>query len=121
MQMLRRVCLFAAGARSSRSLRVVPAVPGVLPTRHGQGHQVTGGEAIERYVGDAINAAVSEHEHGMVTRWVAVLEIIDGEGERAILTLASEDLRQWDSIGMLDFALSNERAGIVRDKLRDDG
>lgn len=32
--------LFAAFARSSRSLRVVPTVPGVLPAGHGQGHQV---------------------------------------------------------------------------------
>jgi hypothetical protein len=78
------------------------------------------GEAIERDISDAITTAVAEHEHGMVTRWVGIDEIIDDEGERAVLTLASEDVRAWDTIGLLDFALTMERAALTAAKIRDE-
>lgn len=78
------------------------------------------GEEIERQISDAITAAVAEHEHGFVSRWVSLVEIIDDQGERAILTLASEDLRAWDSIGLLEFGLANERAALLVGRLQGD-
>jgi hypothetical protein len=77
-------------------------------------------EAIERQVSDAINAAIAEHERGMVTRWISLIEIIDGDGDRALLTTGSEDLRAWDTLGILEFALALERASIVADKVREE-
>jgi hypothetical protein len=36
------------------------------------------------------------------------------------LTTGSEDLRAWDTLGILEFALALERASIVADKVREE-
>lgn len=61
-------------------------------------------------LGEAIAQTVGKD---MVVRWVAVVEVIDGEtGQRAVWCLAPEGHMPWDTFGLLGFALERERAGI---------
>lgn len=56
----------------------------------------------------------------LAIKWVALVEVMDSEGERCIVNLTSPDLTAWDSIGMLGYALQLEQAGVVVDKIKDD-
>lgn len=58
---------------------------------------------------------------GFVTRWVVVAEVIDGEGERALWVDADSDMKQWDTYGLLMWALEQERAGYHKARWDEDG
>ena len=47
---------------------------------------------------------VSELTGQVVSRFVAVVEVLEEDGTRALITINSEDATMWDSIGMLTFA-----------------
>jgi hypothetical protein len=65
-------------------------------------------------------AAISDALAGtLVTRWVVVTELIEQDGERAIYVSSSDDSRTWDIIGMLDYALTRERAAAAYDLMSD--
>lgn len=70
-------------------------------------------ESILVKMGDAISQ-VMQIEDEMVVRWVAVVEIIDKDGERGCWTLAHEGARTWDIFGLMQFAISREQAGMNR-------
>lgn len=44
----------------------------------------------------------------MVTRWICIVETIDSEGKRGLLTMCEPSMKSWDSIGMMEFALNQE-------------
>jgi 2-keto-3-deoxy-L-rhamnonate aldolase RhmA len=78
-------------------------------------------EQLRRDVGAAIAEAVSRHERSMVSRWVAVVETIEAaDGVRGLWCLAPDDLKKWDTLGLLTFALDVERAATVADRIQDD-
>ena len=68
----------------------------------------------------AIRATVTEHEHGVVTKWVALVESVDPDGERGLWTLTSDGIKSWETSGMLQFGLNLEAARIVDDRLHGD-
>ena len=47
---------------------------------------------------------VSELTGQVVSRFVAVVEVLEEDGTRALITINSEDSTMWDAIGMLTFA-----------------
>ena len=53
-------------------------------------------------IGEAIEGAVSDHA-GMVTKWVAVVEYFETDGDRALWTLAGDQTKPWDAIGLLSY------------------
>lgn len=58
---------------------------------------------------DAVQTAVSEVYPGdIVTRWVVLAESIDRDGERAMIMVAQQDMRSWDTLGMLHHAIRRE-------------
>jgi hypothetical protein len=63
------------------------------------------GPIIEKAVGEAIQNTVSEHEGGFVTKWVALVESVDPEGARGLWTMTSDDLKAWDTVGLLQHGL----------------
>jgi hypothetical protein len=71
-------------------------------------------DEVRARVGAAFSDVVSA-DGAMVTRWVAMVEIIDGEGERAVYALSPSDARAWDSLGLLTYGIHLEQAAIVRD------
>jgi hypothetical protein len=65
-------------------------------------------------VGDAFSEALSGAGE-MVTRWVALVEILDSDGQRAVYALSPPDARAWDSLGLLTYGIHLEQAAIVHD------
>lgn len=78
---------------------------------------MTGAE-IEARLNDAIGQIMRE-EGEMATRWIALVEVIDSDGERGLRTMTSEDLSAWDSKGLLTQALDVERAATIAQAIRD--
>lgn len=68
------------------------------------------GEEIQRRLEQAIPEAFSA-EGGFTTKWLVVAETIGPEGERGVWTRTSPDLKPWDTIGLLEFAIAVERRG----------
>lgn len=63
------------------------------------------GNRLEKDIGKAIANVLVEHEGGFVTRWIALIEIIDNEGQRGLWTTTSDELTAWDTCGLLTHAL----------------
>jgi hypothetical protein len=69
-------------------------------------------DTIRDSVGNALSAAlVGESE--MVTRWTAIVEVMDADGERACYLMAPEGAKAWDTLGLLTFATQVEQARAV--------
>jgi class 3 adenylate cyclase len=60
----------------------------------------------------AISKAVSDHEGAAtyVNRFVVLAEIVEGDGERALIQVAADGMTRWDTLGLLDHARSVEWA-----------
>lgn len=56
-----------------------------------------------------LTVTVTDCDGGLVTRWIAVAEVVDTDGERTLRIEASEGLPNWDALGLLAFA-SHEQA-----------
>lgn len=73
---------------------------------------------------DALHAAIAEvvrdKEHGLVTKWVALVESIDEAGERGLWACASDGIKRWESLGMLQYALTLDQANAARADMDDD-
>lgn len=63
------------------------------------------GTAIEQEIGAAIADVLARHENGFTTKWLALVETIDADGESGLWTLTSDDLKAWDTVGMLTHGL----------------
>jgi hypothetical protein len=75
---------------------------------------MTDAASLEQAVGEAIAAAVGSHESGFVTKWVAILETVGPDGDRGVWTCTSEDMRAYDSLGLLQYAVLKEEAALLR-------
>lgn len=62
---------------------------------------------LERTIGDAIDTAVGQHEGGLVTKWVA---LVDSDGERGLWTMTSQGVKAWDTVGLIQHALHLQQA-----------
>lgn len=69
-------------------------------------------EEMERRLRDAIPRAL---EGEFVTKWIVLLESVDAQGERTVLQATSDDVRVWESLGMLHHALLKEAAAYGGD------
>jgi hypothetical protein len=63
---------------------------------------------------DGIAEAVG-HDGDIPTRWVAVVESLDAEGNRCVWRMASEGLASWEAASLHDYALTKLRAQMTRD------
>lgn len=61
-------------------------------------------------------------EGELVSKWVAVAEVIDADGHRWLRTFWPEGATPWDNIGMLSYALDDANAPtwLVEDDAEDD-
>ena len=63
------------------------------------------GAAIEADLGQAIADTLAKHEGGFVTKWVALIETVDPDGERGLWAATSDDVKAWDTMGLLQYGL----------------
>lgn len=66
-------------------------------------------QAIDRAVSDVF-ASTGQ----MVNRWLAVIEVVDEEGDRGLWTFTAGGMKRWDSLGMLAEAQLAEQAAVLR-------
>lgn len=52
----------------------------------------------------AINSVLARRRKAMVTKFVLVAELIDGDGLRAIWSSASPGITSWDEAGLITYA-----------------
>lgn len=71
------------------------------------------GPILEHAIGHAIDNAVGEHEGGLVTKWVALVESVNADGERGLWVMTSDGVTAWDSLGLLQYAHHVELAAIL--------
>lgn len=72
------------------------------------------GPILEQSIGNAIDAAVGKHEGGFVIKWVALVESVDAEGARGLWTMTSDDVKAWDTVGLLQHGLHLQMAQTLR-------
>lgn len=71
-------------------------------------------EEIRDSVGNALSQALAG-ESEMVTRWIAIVEVMDADGERAAYCMAPAGAKPWDSLGLLTFGVQVEQAAAIGD------
>lgn len=71
------------------------------------------GPAIEHDLADAIATVLARHETSMVTKWIALIETMNDEGERGMWTMTSDNVKAWDTTGMLQHGLHMQQAEIT--------
>ncbi len=71
-------------------------------------------EQIRDRVGNALAQALSG-ESEMVTRWVALIEVMDADGERSAYVMAPDGAKSWDTLGLLSFATQMQQAALSGD------
>lgn len=68
------------------------------------------GQKLEEVIGAAIQSAVAEHESGFTTKWVALVETVAPDGSRGLWTMTSDDVKAWDTVGLLQHGLHLQQA-----------
>jgi hypothetical protein len=76
------------------------------------------GDKIETELGAAIAEVLSRNETSMVIKWTALIETMDGDGERGLWTFASDNNKAWDTVGMLQHALHIQHSQTLADALQ---
>lgn len=71
-------------------------------------------DAAERELHDAVSQVLGRHGL-MVTKWILAAEVLDADGERALESFASPDIRAWDTIGLFGYLDARERGAIAAD------
>lgn len=79
------------------------------------------GERLEQAIGDAIDSSVGEHEGGLVTKWVALVESVGPDGDRGLWTMTSAGVMAWDTVGLLQHALHLQQRQTLLPDEGDDG
>jgi len=63
-----------------------------------------------------IATRVGAFDGSMLVKYVALIEVISDDGERALLALTSKDIKAWETLGMFEYMRQLEQAGAVRDE-----
>ena len=77
------------------------------------------GERVGEAIGSAINDVVGQHENGFVTRWIALIESVAPDGSRGLWTLTSDDLKAWDTVGMLGHAMHLQQGRTIAGQVQE--
>ena len=71
-------------------------------------------ESKERLVQKLID---SMEDQAIITKFVVLAEGLDPNGDTAIYIGTSNDLAPWDSLGLLDYGITRERAQLIRNQI----
>lgn len=65
---------------------------------------------------DQITSALQDclHDGEYVLKWVAAIELLDKDGVRQMYPAAMSGMMPWDSMGMLDYLQTRERAYVAQ-------
>lgn len=67
-------------------------------------------EERSKQIDNFVNEAMSVQEPGsMLVQYILIAEAIDSDGERHIHAIGTDDIRCWNSIGILEVVLAREK------------
>lgn len=72
------------------------------------------GPELEQAIDRAISAVLAEHGQ-MVNRWLAMVEVVDTEGDRGMWTFTADGMKRWDALGMLQYGLIAEQTRDIEE------
>lgn len=78
------------------------------------------GEAIEAAIGAAIEHVLREHGGEFTLKWLALVETSDSNGERGMWAMTSDDLKAWDTLGLLEYGKQRQVTQLLNDSSSDD-
>lgn len=73
------------------------------------------GEELSKQLTEAIEGVFQRVEGGIVTKWLLIAETVGPDAERGLWTRTSDDLKPWESAGMLRLAQVTEENAWRRD------
>lgn len=73
------------------------------------------GEELSKQLAEAIEGVFQRVEGGIVTKWLLIAETVGPDAERGLWTRTSDDLKPWESAGMLRLAQVTEEQAWRRD------
>ena len=56
-------------------------------------------------------------QEGMVANWVAVVEVMEANGDVSLWCASAAGMKQWTSLGMLRYAVAVEEGTITADQM----
>jgi hypothetical protein len=65
--------------------------------------EASGEHSVRDKLNDAISKIINEEGASFISKWIALVEVIDENGEKSLWSMSSEDLAPWDKIGMIEF------------------
>jgi hypothetical protein len=68
-------------------------------------------DPLQRSINEAIGSALRGNSE-MATKWLALVEVMDGDGERALYMTTSDGMKAWDSLGLLMFGVQHEQSQV---------
>lgn len=79
-------------------------------------------DADEVDIRDRVHGALCDALAGkaMVTKWVALVEVIEADGDRAVWSLAADGMKPWEALGLLKFGEQIEAAETLALRITDD-
>lgn len=77
------------------------------------------GVRIQGKIHDAIADILSKENGSMVTKYVALVEIMEEDGTRQLWTFTNPECRIWDVSGMLAYANDIQHAAILSRAMRE--
>lgn len=75
---------------------------------------------IQKQIGEAIAEVLRRNTASMTVKFVALAEVMDGDGHRGMWTFTSDDITAWDSMGLLQHAFAMEQADVIAARLNPD-
>jgi hypothetical protein len=79
------------------------------------------GDKLHREVDAALSQVIGQNEGSIVSRWIVLAETVDQAGDRGVWQLSSARSTPWDTLGLLEYAVSEERANLISLRLGEGG
>lgn len=77
------------------------------------------GLQIQAVLNEALTKVLSEKDNSYAIKWVAAVEVMQNDGQRAVWTFATPDATRWDINGLVNELvvkqLGTTIAGIIRE------
>jgi len=74
------------------------------------------GKKIQDELDRVISGTVSKIEGSIVNKWIAIVEILDQDGDIALWTFVSDSTKAWDTMGMLEYGLLIQKVALEENR-----
>lgn len=77
-------------------------------------------EELQSALQSALEKILAEHDGALVNKWIVLADVTDREtGVRSLWSMANEEAKSWDTLGMLHAAIEIENQGTSWERTDD--